>query len=258
MPKNVDNENQEQIELIDLSSLEEKLNHKFKDIDLLRTALTHASAISYYGNPEARTQDGHYYCYEQLEFLGDRVLGLVIADLLYHLFPLETEGDWAKRHTEAVKEFTLYLVAETLTLGDYLLLSTAEQRTGGRRKKALLSDAMEAVIAAIYMDSDFETAKEFISQHWTKIIMRDTNPPEDPKTKLQEWLQAQGKDLPEYKLVSRSGPDHLPVFEVSVIIDCMEPVTAKDSSKRKAEKKAATELLKIIEKNEENENNESK
>lgn len=231
---------------VKISELEDKIGYKFKSLQLLRTALTHSSAITRRNNTDEKE---HSYYYEQLEFLGDRVLGLAISHMLYDMFPSETEGDWAKRHSEAVREGTLAAISEGFGMGEYLFLSNGEQRSGGRKKKAILADVMEAIIAAIYLDSGYEDARQFVVRHWGEVLKRAPEPPEDPKTRLQEWLQAQGKPLPEYKLQSRTGPDHAPQFEVSVVIEGMAPVTVTGSSKRRAEKKAAEALLKEIEKN---------
>ncbi len=226
-----------------IDKLQQKIGYKFKDIKLLKIAITHASAII----KQAQKQEQHCYYYEQLEFLGDRVLGLVVAHMIYDLFPSETEGDWAKRHTAAVREETLAKIAENFELGNYLILSSGEQRSGGRHKKTLLADAMEAVIAAIYLDGGFEEVKIFVKNNWENIIKSETMPPEDPKTKLQEWLQAQGRALPKYEIISRKGPDHAPIFEIALSVDGVGSVTVSGSSKRRAEKKAAKLLLDKIE-----------
>ncbi len=235
----------EDCEPVKLSELQEKLGYQFKNTQLLRTALTHASAIVKH---ESANEKEHRYYYEQLEFLGDRVLGLAISHMLYDMFPSEKEGDWAKRHSEAVREQTLAEISEAFNMGDYLFLSSGEQRSGGRKKKTILADVMEAVIAAIYLDSNYEAAQKFIETHWKDVLQRAPMPPEDPKTQLQEWLQAQGLPLPEYKLVSRSGPDHAPQFEVSIEVEGIKPITVTGTSKRRAEKKAAEMIIKEIEK----------
>lgn len=228
----------------DLSALQKKLGHRFKDEQYLRTALTHASAIPDRSNAE----DGHHhYYYEQLEFLGDRVLSLVVAHLIYDIFPAESEGDWAKRHAEAVRETTLARISERLELGGEMFLSSSEQRSGGRKKKAMLADVLEAVIAALYLDGGYNAARKFIEQEWRESVAGAPRPPEDPKTRFQEWLQGHGLGLPEYVLVARSGPDHAPEFTVSVTIDGFGTVTVTGESKRKAEKKAAEQMMKRIE-----------
>lgn len=225
-----------------IEGLQNNIGYKFKDIQLLKTAMTHASAMLNSARNNKHSNE-HYYYYEQLEFLGDRVLGLVVAHMIYDLFPSEAEGDWAKRHTGAVREETLAKVAEKFSLGEYLKLSSGEQRSGGRKKKALLADAMEALIAAIYLDAGFDTVKKFIEENWLDILQSEKLPPEDPKTRLQEWLQAKGISLPKYEVISRTGPDHAPIFEVSLSVEGIGRVSVKGSSKRQAEKEAAKLLL---------------
>lgn len=227
----------------DLNDLQKRIGYTFKDIQFLRTAVTHASALP---NRIQKNSDHHHYYYEQLEFLGDRVLGLAVAHLIYDTFPSESEGDWAKRHAEAVRESTLAGIAEKLDLGGDMVLSSGEQRSGGRKKKAILADVLEAVIAAIYLDGGYRKARKFIEAHWRDLILRAPRPPEDPKTKLQEWLQAQGMGLPEYRLVARSGPDHAPEFKVALAVSGMKEVCVTGESKRKAEKKAAQMMLEQI------------
>jgi ribonuclease-3 len=231
----------------DLSALQKTLGHRFKNEQYLRTALTHASAIPDRGNLDPAH---HHYYYEQLEFLGDRVLSLVVAHLIYDIFPGESEGDWAKRHAEAVRETTLARISAKLELGGEMFLSTSEQRSGGRKKKAMLADVLEAVIAALYLDGGYNVARKFIEREWRDSVAGAPRPPEDPKTRLQEWSQGRGQGLPVYELVSRSGPDHAPEFMVSVTIDGFDTVTVSGESKRKAEKKAAELMMRQIEERE--------
>lgn len=228
----------------DLSALQKTLGHRFRDEQYLRTALTHASAIPDRSNADP---DHHHYYYEQLEFLGDRVLSLVVAHLIYDIFPAESEGDWAKRHAEAVRETTLARISERLGLGGEMFLSSSEQRSGGRKKKAMLADVLEAVIAALYLDGGFQTARKFIEREWRDFVAAAPRPPEDPKTRLQEWSQGNGQGLPSYTLLSRAGPDHAPEFTVSVSVEGFETVTVTGESKRKAEKKAAELMMRQIE-----------
>lgn len=231
----------------DLSALQKTLGHRFKNEQFLRTALTHASAIPDRANADPAH---HHYYYEQLEFLGDRVLSLVVAHLIYDIFPGENEGDWAKRHAEAVRETTLARISERLELGGEMFLSVSEQRSGGRKKKAMLADVLEAVIAALYLDGGYNAARKFIEQEWRDFVAGAPRPPEDPKTRLQEWSQGRGQGLPAYDLVSRSGPDHEPEFMVSVTIEGFDTVTVSGESKRKAEKKAAELMMRQIEERE--------
>ncbi len=215
---------------MEFEALEQKIGYVFEDEGILETALTHASMQQKKFNNE------------RLEFLGDRVLGLVIAGLLYRLFPSESEGDLAKRHTALVQQKALVSVAEELGLGGYLKMSSGEKKAGGLQKETILSNALEALIAAVYLDGGFEAAEEFVSSFWEPRI-ENTAPPEDPKTLLQEWVQARGLPLPEYKVISRVGSDHAPQFEIEVSAGAHGSAIARASSKRAAEKEAAAALL---------------
>lgn len=223
-----------------LSRLQEKIGYVFSRPYLLTQALTHPSLG---GQDVTAASPG----YEKLEFLGDRVLGLVIADKLIKKFPDEGEGDIAKRHTGVVQRKALARVAHEIDLGDALRLSQGEKDSGGRHKETILADALEALIAAIYLDGGMVPVTHFIQHYWEPLIAEDAAPPEDPKTSLQEWAQAQEKPLPHYETVAQSGPAHAPVFKVRVSVDGLEPVTASGSSKRDAEKEAARLLLERIE-----------
>lgn len=221
-----------------LDRLQDALGHRFADTELLRDALTHPSVQ---GARENETG------YERLEFLGDRILGLVVAEMLLNAYPDEAEGDLAKRHAAAVQRAALADIASELKLGEYLYLSPGEHKSGGRSNRAILADALEALIAALYLDGGLETAKNFIGKYWTAQIDR-VAPPQDPKTTLQEWVQGNGLDLPVYEIVSQSGPQHAPMFEMSVAVAGFAPVTASAKSKRKAEKLAAQRMMEQIEK----------
>lgn len=204
--------------------------YSFQDESLLRLALTHSSA-------------GAGTNYERLEFLGDRVLGLVIADLLYHRYPQESEGDLAKRHAALVQGRTLAQVGEALGLGDVLILSDGERAAGGHENENMLADGMEALIGAIYLDGGPEPCRKLIGHLWEDRFDTMTQPPQDPKTALQEWAQARGLALPVYELADRTGPDHAPVFTIRVTVEGAAPVEASGPSRRLAEKQAAAKLL---------------
>ncbi len=219
--------------------LEKKLGYTFHDKALLQEALTHSSA---------RIDSDKNY--ERLEFLGDRVLGLVIAELLFKKYRTEAEGDLAKRHAALVQKKALYKVSQSLGLGQFLSLSNNEEETGGRKKEAILADAVESLLGAIYLDSGFEDAKKIIITLFTPLIETQKAPPQDPKTQLQEYAQAQNKGLPTYILKNQDGPSHAPTFEVEVTVKDYPSFSASDSSKRSAEKKAARLLLNHLEKKE--------
>ena len=218
------------------------IGYEFARRELLDEALTHPSAIiprRHRGrrrNPAARS-------YERLEFLGDRVLGLVIADCLWRRFDAEPEGDLTRRHTHLVRREALARVAETIGLGRYLVLSRAEAAMGAAANQGILADTCEALIAAIYLDGGFAAASAFVQRFWEPLIEEMEAPPRDPKTALQEWAQGRGLALPAYELVATSGPDHAPLFTVTASVVGGDPATASGSSKRIAEARAAAMLL---------------
>ncbi|MHA1598892.1 MAG: ribonuclease III [Alphaproteobacteria bacterium] len=217
------------------SGLAKVLGHDFKNPDLLKLALVHPSMAAM---RSARAETN-----QRLEFLGDRVLGLSIATMLYESFPNEEEGDMARRHTALVRRETLARVAVELDLGDHVQLAKSEQGAGGRDNPALLSDTCEAVIAAIYLDAGFLVADAFIRRHWTALMDEDLQPPQDAKTELQEYAQGLGLDLPAYTQTDRTGPQHAPVFTMQVCVGDHPPAFAEGASKRVAEQAAATILL---------------
>jgi len=231
----------------DVAELATGLGHDFADPSLLADAVTHPSlmGLERSGRGAAPTQ-GPGIAYERLEFLGDRVLGLCIAEWLLERFPNEREGALAKRHASLVRREALGAVADGLELGRYLRLSPAEASGGGRNNRTILADACEAVIGALYLDGGMEVVKRFIRGAWAGMIDRHQPPPLDPKTALQEWAQGRGRPLPVYEMVEQSGPAHEPVFRVRVRVDGVEPVTASGSSKRAAEKQAASDLLRQL------------
>lgn len=216
----------------DLRELEEILGHRFARPKLLEHALTHGSIAD-------KTQQ----TYERLEFLGDRVLGLVVADLLFHRFTREAEGGLGKRFAALVSRTCLSEVAADLGLGRFLRLSPGESDSGGRENPSLLADACEAVIAALYLDGGLDAARRFIEPIWTPLLEASPRPPQDPKTALQEWAQGRQLELPSYQVVDQSGPDHAPKFLVQVAVSGQEPETGEGKSKRMAERAAAGRLL---------------
>jgi len=222
-----------------LAALAEALGHSFEKPALLERALTHASLT---GADVDRLSS-----YERMEFLGDRVLGLVIAEMLLRRFPEEPEGDIAKRHTALVRQESLVRVAEMFDLGKHILMSSGEEITGGRQNPSILADVCEAIIAALYVDGGLEVARDFIETHWREMLEETPEPPKDAKTALQEWAQGIGLPLPDYTETGRDGPDHEPEFTVSVTLEGYPPVEAKGSSKRAAEQAAADKFLSQLE-----------
>lgn len=216
-------------------TLQEKLGYFFEREDLLTLALTHSSA---------QDSDADY---ERLEFLGDRVLGLISAEILYAKFPNEPEGDLSRRHTALVRGETLARAARGLNLGEHLILSAAERQSGGADNDNILSDVMEAIIGAMYLDGGLESARSMLTPFINADLEAMAAPPRDPKTALQEYSQSLKHGLPEYTVLSRTGPDHAPVFVIRVAIPG-HAATGEGNSKRAAEKAAANALLAQLEK----------
>lgn len=220
----------------DLQALEDRLRHRFATPSHLERALTHASAV-------AETHQAPSESYQRLEFLGDRVLALVIADMLIAAFPDADEGELARRLTGLVRNESCAEVAIEIGLGNWIRLGGGEVQSGGRRKAAILGDVCEAVIGALFLDGGLAVARAFIVENWRKRMLNWTGPLRDAKTTLQEWVQGRGLAAPKYEIVQRSGPDHAPSFEVEVKVDGMSAVVGSGRSKREAEQKAATAVL---------------
>jgi ribonuclease-3 len=222
----------------ELKAFEACIGHIFRQPELLARAVTHAS-ISSLTRPDN----------QRLEFLGDRVLGLVMAEALLGADGTATEGQLAPRFNALVRKETCAEVAREIGLGEVLKLGRSEMMSGGRRKEALLGDALEAVIAAVYLDAGFEGAKAMVLRIWGPRVGAVDHDARDPKTSLQEWAQARGMPPPEYKEADRSGPDHQPMFTVEVTLISGDAERAQAGSKRVAEQTAARTLLARLEKN---------
>ena len=225
-----------------LLELQHVLGHDFgHGIPSLRDALTHPSAT-----PVALR--GKATAYERLEFLGDRVLALVIAEMLLARFPTEKEGALARRHTALVRREALARVAWQINLGAHLILSHSEEDSGGRDNPAILADACEGVIGALFTHAGFSVARDFIYRLWTPLMEEEKLPPKDAKTALQEWAQGHGLPLPTYRILSTAGLAHEPTFHVAVSIKGKNPATASGfgNSKRFAEQAAARTLLQHV------------
>jgi ribonuclease III len=218
-------------------AIEVRLGHEFADRGLLTEALTHSSAT---GRNRGRRSN------ERLEFLGDRVLGLVIADLLIALYPVEGEGDLSRRHAALVRRETLAEVAIDLGAAQWLVVGRSEEEAGGRGNPALLANVVEALIGALYLDAGIDAAGRFIRQHWLPRLQAMAVPPRDAKTSLQEWAQSRGLGLPSYEVAAVAGPAHAPRFDVTVsLAGCAGRAVA--GSKRAAEQAAAEQLLAHLE-----------
>ena len=211
----------------DLDALEAALDHRFEDRPLLELALTHASCDS-------------GFSYERLEFLGDRVLGLVAARMLLDRFPDENEGEIGRRFAALVNAGSLARIGARLGLARHI------RAAPGVTNQAIVADVVEALIAAIYRDGGFAAAEAFVRRVWRPLIETASKPPRDPKTALQEWVQAEARGLPSYHDVGREGPDHAPSFTVEVRVYREEPVRATGTSKRGAERAAAALMLETL------------
>src|SRR4051812_48338324 len=229
------------------------LGHNFATPSLLVEALTHPSVLpgqkgsgqkgpAQKGKRRAR-QGARPRDYERLEFLGDRVLGLVVADLLWRRFEAEAEGPLTRRHAQLVRRETLAAVAIEIGLDRAVQLSPSEAAAGAARSPAILADVLEAVIAAIYLDAGFAASFAFVERWWGPRLADMERPPRDPKTLLQEWAQGRGLPLPEYRLLGTTGPDHAWQFTIAVPVAGHNEASATASSKRAAETAAAASLL---------------
>ena len=217
-----------------LAALENRIGYSFQDVSLLVEAMTHSS----YGDGQRVTNDN-----ERLEFLGDRILGLLTADALYHQ-SIEAEGKLARRLNALVRKETCAKIARQIGLGDALLMSAAEDRQGGREKTSILGDTCEALIAAIYIDGDYNEAKRFYDKYWMPLLNDVvTKSAKDPKTELQERAMAGQHGLPVYDIIERSGPDHRPLFVIEVRVNGIGAARGTGKSKRDAERYAAVHLL---------------
>lgn len=212
-----------------LPEFEEKIGYQFQTKSLLSKALTHTSAGKRGGE------------FERLEFLGDRVLGIIVADILYRRFPQEKEGDLAKRLANMVRRETCEAVA--FDVGIDTLLSTAPHQS--IQNTSMMSDACEALIGALYLDGGLSAAQLFIEKYWNGLLDQNQTPPKDGKTQAQEWAQSRGLPVPIYQVVERTGPDHAPFFRVQIIIQGCEPIEGEGPNKRIAEQDAAQRFLDV-------------
>ncbi len=223
----------------DLAALAGGIGHKFSDARLAAEALTHRSALDRRPELKAAFPNGN----ERLEFLGDRVLSLAMADFLLCRFPHEREGDLARRHAALVKASTLAEIANEIGLGPHISLGDSERADGGKVKPTIVADALEALLGAVFLDAGFVAAAACVERLWNARIGEHLSAPRDAKTALQEWVQARRLPLPDYREIGREGPPHAPVFVVEVTIKGHSPAQGKGGSKREAERIAAAALL---------------
>ncbi len=231
---------------VEWPALEERLGYRFADRGLIERALTHRSRAH-------EDETGVVEDNESLEFLGDAVLGLVIADRLFRGFPDYDEGRKSKARAQLVSAASLAELGDELRLGDHLLLGRGEEKTGGRRKQSLIADAFEAVVGAIHLDGGYDAASAFVDRVFRprlERLRRDGVSPagtHDHKSALQEWLQARAQPLPEYRLASTAGPDHRKEFAVQVLVGDRCVATGSGRSKKEAEREAARQALAVLE-----------
>ena len=226
----------------ELEPLERRINYRFKDRGMLEHALTHRSRVH-------EDASGGVFDNESMEFLGDSVLGFVIAAMLFREFPQHNEGQKSKLKASLVSSASLARLGERLNLGEFLILGRGEEKTGGRHKHAIIADSYEALIAAIYLDGGIEPAQRFIEKEFASLIQeaRRTGAAasftEDWKSALQEYLQSGGRGLPVYRLAGEIGPDHRKSFVVEIVVDGDVVATAEGRSKKEAAQAAAKAAL---------------
>ncbi len=218
----------------DLDQLQNTLDYQFKDITLLERAVTHSSLSNEAENTKSL---------ERLEFLGDRVLGLMTAETLWRRYPEFSEGDMAPRLNALVRKETCAKAARVIGLHDAIRLSPAEEDSGGREKDAILGDACEALLGALYIDGGLEAAQKAFDLYWLKDFDNLASRYRDSKTTLQEWAQAKLKSTPRYIVLENTGPAHAPIFTVEVTVEGIAPETASGTSKRAAQSLAAQKML---------------
>ena len=221
----------------DPAVFEKTLGYKFRDPGLLHRALTHASALAERGSHDPAAT------YQRLEFLGDRVLGLVVADMLITAFPDAVEGELARRLARLVSGDTCAEVAMDMGLDAFVRLGGSLARKRSGTASGVLSDVCESVIGALYRDGGLEAARPVIELYWRERMTAMSGPLRDAKTELQEWAHRKDLATPEYRELSRSGPDHAPVFEIEVVIDDRKGAVGRGKSKREAEQEAAEAVL---------------
>jgi ribonuclease III len=216
--------------------LETILGHQFARPALLQEALTHRSVLQ----GRDRNRDSN----ERLEFIGDRVLGLVVAEWLAERFPRENEGELGRRLAFLVSQPVLARVADDIGLDAALSVAPGEARAGVKRRATVLADAMEAALGALYLDGGLQCARAFIRRAWSDVLEQQTQPPKDPKTALQEWSQKRAM-LPVYTVTDRSGPPHAPLFTVAAAVGDSQ-ASGSAGSKQAAEQRAAEALLRTL------------
>lgn len=220
-----------------LKNLQQKIGYTFKDVSLLKKCLEHPSCFS-----SSHKSKGPSW-YQRAEFLGDRVLGLVIANWLYDEYVKENEGELARRFNGLVRKETLSEIGLRIDIGPFIQMAEADIKQGERENPGILADATEALIAALYLDGGLPVAEKFIKTYWKDLISCPVTSEKDAKSTLQEWTQAQGKELPRYVLLKEKGPAHAPEFLVEVTVEGVGSAEGQSNTKRGAEQVAAEKIL---------------
>ena len=219
-----------------LADLEVRIGYKFRDSELAARALTHLSA-------PATAGQGRLDSYQRLEFLGDRVLGLAVAQMLYEAYPQASEGELSMRLAALVRRETCAEVAKEWDVGPHVVLGLGEAQAGGRKKEAILADICESLIGAVFVEAGFEAAQRLVARSWRARMNAVAEPARDAKTAMQEWAQARGLNAPAYAEIARSGPPHAPQFTMQVSLEGFEPSQGSAPSKRAAEQAAAQAFM---------------
>ena len=222
-----------------LNLFEKNIKYKFKDLIFLKQSLTHPSFYI-----DSKSLEKKFNQFERLEFLGDRVLGLVIASLLFNKNINLKEGDLSKKYSYLVQKKFLYKISQQLSIQKFLLYNFKKKNK--KMLISILSDSVESLIGAIFIDGGYRAAFNFINIHWKPYLDIEISNIQDPKTALQELSQQISKKLPDYKLVNKTGPSHSPVFTINLKVLDLKKIIADGTSIREAERKAANEALKII------------
>jgi len=218
-----------------LSNLQKRIGYEFCDVSLLVCALTHPSLGRQANN-------------QRLEFLGDSVVGMVVAKIIYDLFPNEQEGELARRQASLVRSETLAAIAREIAIGEALNVALSEIQSGGRDSNSNLEDALEALVGAIYLDGGLTAVENFMLPRWIALAKNAVSAPKDAKTALQEWAQGRGLPLPKYTLTATDGAAHAPIFTIAASVQGFTPASAQATSKRNAEQAAAAILLENLSK----------
>lgn len=225
-----------------IEQLEKTIHYQFKNKSILNEALRHPSLVQKLKGTDS-DKALPQFSYERMEFLGDRVLGLVVSNWLFELNPTEPEGMLAKRFSALVRTETLAKIAIEIDLANHFAMSHGEHQIGTKENINFLADACEVLIACLYLDGGLKAARDFIHGFWKNIVSQPLEDSMDPKSALQEWSQANGHGLPAYEKVSQKGPQHAPLFTVQLTLGNFDPIEATDKSKKLAEKKAAELFL---------------